>query len=368
MFQSYYEQVLPQSASSISWIGSIQIFLLFFLGTFSGRAADAGFFKFTWTTGALLNLAGIFLTSFCRHFWQLFLAQGLCMGIGCGLMFYPVLSLMTTYFVRHRSLAVGVAATGSATGGLIFPAVFEQLLPRVGFQWTVRILGFTTLAMLLPSFLLLKQRIPPRQSDTYIDWTAFREPAYVFFAIGMFFNFWGLYIAFYYITTFAQQVVNMSRASSLQLLLIMNGVGFLARTVPNFLADWFTGPVNLLIPSTFFSSVMLLCWTSIEQEPQVYTFVVFYGIFSGAVQSLFPATLASFTPDLSKVGVRMGMVLSTVSFAALTGAPIGGVLVSQENGRFLYAQIFAGASMFTGTALVLLARVYKVGLRFRAKA
>lgn len=44
MFQSYYEQILPQSASTISWIGSVQVFLLFSIGTFSGRAADAGFF------------------------------------------------------------------------------------------------------------------------------------------------------------------------------------------------------------------------------------------------------------------------------------------------------------------------------------
>jgi hypothetical protein len=42
MFQSYYEQILPQSASTISWIGRAKVFLLFFIGPFSGRAADAG--------------------------------------------------------------------------------------------------------------------------------------------------------------------------------------------------------------------------------------------------------------------------------------------------------------------------------------
>lgn len=84
MFQSYYEQVLPQSASAISWIGSIQVFLLFFIATFSGRAVDAGYFKLIWAVGAMLNLIGIFMTSLCNQFWQFFLAQGLCMGLGCG--------------------------------------------------------------------------------------------------------------------------------------------------------------------------------------------------------------------------------------------------------------------------------------------
>ena len=125
------------------------------------------------------------MTSLCDQFWQLFLAQGLCMGLGCGLMFCPVLSLMETYFARHRSLAVGLAATGSATGGLIFPAVVEQLLPLIAFPWTVRTLGLLTLAMLLTSFILFKQRVPPGKSSCLVDWTAFRESANLAFAVGI---------------------------------------------------------------------------------------------------------------------------------------------------------------------------------------
>lgn len=367
MFQSYYERVLPQSASAISWIGSVQVFLLFFLGTFSGRAVDAGFFRLIWAVGAVLTLIGIFMTSLCNQFWQFFLAQGLCMGLGCGLMFCPVLSLISTYFARHRSLAVGVAATGSATGGLIFPAVVKCLLPRIGFPWTVRVLGLLTLVMLLLSFILLKQRVPPCRSSHIVDWTAFRDSTYLFFAIGMFFNFWGLYIAFFYITTFARQAIGLSQSSSINLLLIMNGVGILARTVPSFLADRFTGPVNLLIPSTFLCSVLLFCWISVRTEPGLYTFAVFYGIFSAAVQALFPATLASLMSDMKTIGVRMGMVLSIVSFAALTGSPIAGALVSKGNGSYLYAQIFAGLSMFVGTGMIAAARVFRAGFSFRAK-
>lgn len=367
MFQSYYEQILPQSASTISWIGGVQVFLLFFIGTFSGRAADAGFFRPVWAVGAVLTLLGIFMISICDQFWQIFLVQGVCMGLGCGLMFCPVLSLMPTYFARHRSLAVGLAATGSAVGGLIFPAVVERLLPRIGFSWTVRTLGLLTLVMLSLSFILLRQRVPPRKSSRIVDWQAFQEPAYFAFAVGMFFNFWGLYVAFFYITTFARQVTGLSQASSIYLLLIMNGVGIFARTVPNFLADRFTGPINLLIPSTLLSGVLLLCWISITTEPQLYAFSVFYGIFSAAVQALFPATLASLTTDMEKIGVRMGMVLSIVSFAALTGSPIAGALVSQGNGSYVYAQIFAGVSMFVGTGMVVIARGFTAGFKFKVK-
>ena len=42
-FQSYYETTLlpSSSSSSISLIGSLQVFLLYFVGTFAGRAFDA---------------------------------------------------------------------------------------------------------------------------------------------------------------------------------------------------------------------------------------------------------------------------------------------------------------------------------------
>lgn len=72
------------------------------------------------------------------RYWQLFLAQGVCTGIGNGLLFCPCLAVLSTYFSKKRSLAIGIAASGTATGGLIYPAIVQQLLHKVGFPWTVR--------------------------------------------------------------------------------------------------------------------------------------------------------------------------------------------------------------------------------------
>lgn len=134
VFQTHYNQMLSESPSAISWIGSVQVFFLFSIATFSGRASDAGFFKAVWGIGALLVLIGNFMASLSSIYWQLFLSQGLCLGIGSGLMFRPMLSLILTYFSKQRSLAVGVTAAGSSTGGLIYLAVVNQLLPRIRFS------------------------------------------------------------------------------------------------------------------------------------------------------------------------------------------------------------------------------------------
>ncbi|KAJ6111628.1 hypothetical protein N7523_007689 [Penicillium sp. IBT 18751x] len=362
VFQTYYTTQLDRSPSDISWVGSIQIFLLFFIGTFSGRATDAGYFRFTLTIGATLEVFSIFMTSLCTKYWQLFLAQGLGQGIGCGLMFCPTLALISTYFVKNRGIAIGLVASGSATGGLVFPAVVMRMLPEVGYGWTMRTLGFITMATLIPCLLFFKQRLPPRTAGPIVEWTAFKELPYLLFAAGMFLSFCGLYVAFFYIGSFSRNIVGVSERTSIYLLMIMNGVGIVGRLVPNLLADQFTGPLNLLIPFSCATAIVAYCWSAVHDMSSLYAFAVFYGLFAAGIQSLFPATLSTLTTDLKKIGVRMGMVLSIVAVAALIGSPIAGALVSTDDGEYLYAQIFMGSAIIAGTVVLIGARVTTVGL------
>ncbi|KAL4864983.1 major facilitator superfamily domain-containing protein [Aspergillus spectabilis] len=359
VFQSYYTETLGRTPSDISWVGSIQIFLLFFIGTFSGRATDAGYFKITLTIGAVLELFSIFMTSLCTKYWQLFLAQGIGQGIGCGLMFCPTIALTPTYFSKNRSVAIGIVASGSATGGLVFPAVVMRLLPRLGYGWTMRTLGFISLATLTPCLIFLRQRLPPRRSGPLVEWSAFKEPAYSFFAIGMFLNFWGLYIGFFYIGSFSRDIIGVSASTSINVLLLMNGIGLLGRVIPNGMADRHTGPLNMLIPFSFATGLVALCWAGVHNLSGVYGWSAIYGLVAAGIQSLFPATLSSLTTDLKKMGARMGMIMSVVGVAALIGSPIAGALVEHGDGDYLYAQMFMGSVILAGALSLMAARVAK---------
>lgn len=115
-FQSYYTQILPEDPSTISWIGSIQVFLTFFIGAFSGRLLDAGLFVPTLFVGGILQLLGIFMTSLSTKWWQLLLSQGVLTGIGGGIFFCPSMGLIATYFSDRRALAVGIVSTGNSVG------------------------------------------------------------------------------------------------------------------------------------------------------------------------------------------------------------------------------------------------------------
>ncbi len=199
-FQTYYQSELGVSQSAISWVGSVQVFIVFVLGVFSGRAVDAGYFWQTFGTGCVLQIIGVFMTSISKTYWQVFLSQAICTGVGSGMTFCPALAVVTTYFSSRRIIALAITTTGGAIGGIVFPLMVEQLLPVVGFGWTVRILGFVMLGFSIIILMFIRPRLPARKSGPMVEWSSFKELPYAFFAAGSFFSYWGLYFPFYYVS------------------------------------------------------------------------------------------------------------------------------------------------------------------------
>ncbi|KXT10297.1 hypothetical protein AC579_276 [Pseudocercospora musae] len=386
LFSSYYTEDLGLDLTAVSWISSIQIFLVFFLGTFSGRAADAGFFRLCMLSGVVLQLVGIFATSFARIYWQLLLSQGIIGGVGSGLVFCPTISLIATYFSSQKTLALNTMASGTGVGGVVFPAIAQQLLPAVGFGWTVRVMGFVVLITSVIAVVLLKPRLPPRSSGAMVEWEAFKEKPYTLFTIGMFLTLWALYVAFSFvspphishffvtdpttqITRYATSIIGTTRSTSLTIFLILNAMGTVGRILPGLLAGSL-GVLNTMIPFTFLTSILYFVWIFISSETQLFVFAVVFGLIDSAVQGLVLGGLSTVNPDPRKMGTRSGMILSCVSIAALTGGPIFGALVERggNDGKgFLYANVWGGCSIFVGLCFLVAARVAGVGWELSKK-
>ncbi len=117
VFQTYYSHTLEGTTqSAISWIGSIQVFLLCFIGTLVGPIYDAGNIRSLLVVGTFMTLLGIFMTSICKNYWQLFLAQGVVTGSGMGCLFLPGVATVSQYFSTKKAFATGVASLGSSIG------------------------------------------------------------------------------------------------------------------------------------------------------------------------------------------------------------------------------------------------------------
>ncbi|KAF2276567.1 MFS general substrate transporter [Westerdykella ornata] len=365
VFQAYYTSELGLEPSAVSWIGSVQMMGHFALGIFTGRAFDAGLFYWLVIPGLILGSLSMFMTSLCDQYWQLFLAQGLLFGLGCGLQFTPSASLVYTYFSSNKVVALAIVASGSATGGLIYPTIARQLIPKIGFAWTTRITGFIMLAVGCCYCSLLRPRLPPRRSGPLLELSAFKEAPYTLYLIGVFLTCLGQYFGFYYIGSYSLQVVGVPYDVSVDLIMIMNGVGVVGRILPGYLADQYFGGYNTLIPFVFASAAVMYSWTAVRTTASLYVFAAIYGVASAGFQGLFPSVLSSLTKDLSRVGVRNGMGFCIVGFAVLTGPPIAGALV--QRGGYLTAQMWSGSMIVAGGGVLVLGRVAKTGLVLRAK-
>jgi MFS family permease len=102
----------------VSWVGSIQAFLVVFVGVIAGPLFDRGYLRALVFTGCFLTVFGMMMTSMARSYYQVFLAQGICVGVGEGLTYVPSLAVISTHFTTKRPIAIGIASVGSSIGKL----------------------------------------------------------------------------------------------------------------------------------------------------------------------------------------------------------------------------------------------------------
>ncbi|KAG8753254.1 hypothetical protein FRC14_006214, partial [Serendipita sp. 396] len=255
-FQAYYENVKfpDHSPSSIAWIGSIQYSLIFVPGIIVGRLFDRGYFRAPFVFANLLLLLATFLIPECKQFYQTLLCQGILTGVASGMMFSPILAVVSHWFKARRQLAFGLLAVGSSIGGTVFPLIVRATLPAVGFKWTMRILGFVILATTSIAQLLLKPRLPPRKTrGRVIDISQFKNVAFSIYTAASVIGFLGIYTMLTYVATYATQR-NVSQSMAYNLVAIANAASLIGRLTTGLLADKY-GPLNIMTPFTFSAAI-----------------------------------------------------------------------------------------------------------------
>ncbi|KAF2025968.1 MFS general substrate transporter [Setomelanomma holmii] len=356
-YQAYYESdLLPNSsASAISWIGSIQAFLLLMVGALTGPLYDAGYFRSLLIGGSIMLVLGQMMLSLCHAYWQVLLAQAFCIGIGTGMLFIPGVAILSTYFSTKIGLAIGIAASGSSFGGVIYPIVFHKLLPQIGFSWTTRILGFIILATMIIPNICMRVRVLPAKQRSLLDLRAFLIPAYTLQVIGFFFGFMGLYMPFFYAQVYALERHITNENLAFYLLAVMNSTSTFGRIIPNIFADKL-GPFNVVIPCTLISALLCLSFMAASSSAGIIVLMAFYGFFSGSFVSLPPTIVVNLSLNVrDKIGTRLGQSFAFVAFGVLIGTPIGGAVL--EKGGFDALWTFGGCMLCASAACLIAARV-----------
>lgn len=365
-FQFYYETEMLKgsSPSAISWIGSIQIFCFMAIAVVIGPLFDMGYCRALIATGAALETGGFMLASISTQYWQILLTQGICVGLGTCCLSIPSMAVIPRYFFKRRALAMATATVGSGLGATLYPLIFQRLQRQTGFPWAMRVIGFLTLAMCLFALAVMKPRRNPEKPAWqvggfswrwFIDLSAFRERSYLVYCAAIFFNNLAFFIPSYYAQSYA--LVHGMDGVQLAgyLLSIMNASTIPGRIIPSYIADKI-GSLDTYVVVCTLSSASIFYWTSVTNTAGNIAFAIMWGFFSGAVVALATVVLAGITPDLSRLGTRLGMVSILKGIGSLIGPPISGAILS-GTGSYLGVQLFAAFGMMLTSVLMLALRV-----------
>jgi MFS family permease len=220
------------------------------------------------------------MVSICKEYYQLFLAQGLLLGIGISLTFCPAIATVSAYFSHNRGLAMGITISGSSLGGVIWPITLHTLFREVGFPWAVRIAGFLMAPLLLTACLTVRLPAtskPPTKAN--VDFSFALKPAFVLLSFGLFLNYLGLFTPYFYITSYSASI-KLDLNTSFYMVSVMNAASLFGRTLPGFLADKY-GRFNICILSGLFSAITCFCWTKATTIAGLIIFTIAYGFASG---------------------------------------------------------------------------------------
>lgn len=85
-------------------------------GVVTGPIFDRGYIRELLIVGTVITVLGVMMLSLAHEYYQILLAQGICVGIGSAIIYVPSISLVASRFQRRRALAVCVATSGTAVG------------------------------------------------------------------------------------------------------------------------------------------------------------------------------------------------------------------------------------------------------------
>ncbi|KAL8708139.1 MAG: hypothetical protein Q9220_006900 [cf. Caloplaca sp. 1 TL-2023] len=110
--------------------------------------------------------AGFVTASFATETWQLYISQGVMVGIGVGFLYIPSIAILSQWFQKRRSLANGITGAGSGIGGILFSLSAAAMIERISLPWALRITGIIVFVMNALATALIKDRnrtIQPQQ-------------------------------------------------------------------------------------------------------------------------------------------------------------------------------------------------------------
>ncbi|EGW30271.1 uncharacterized protein SPAPADRAFT_157060 [Spathaspora passalidarum NRRL Y-27907] len=350
VFQEFYGSskgpLYNKSESMIALVGTVSTALTYICGIFNKSLMFYLCPRNVMLIGCVLSSLGLVLTGFAKVYYQ-FILCSILQGIGGGILYLPPVVCGPVYFDKHRSLASGVLFSGTGVGAFAMATFSRYLIERVGWRWSLRILGLMNLAVCgFASVLVVEPKIQNfRTNNALINFSQLKSGKVGLQLLGSLLQSAGYLMPLIFMSKYAVSLGYTSSQGAL-FIGISNVVNAGSKVFTGVIADML-GRMNTLMICSIISAIAIFAlWLPGIRETFI-SLVVVYGVFSGAIISLLPPCL------IELFGIASYTQLSGIMYCArgigvIIGSPIGALLI-EGNGAL--PKDYINAAIYNGVLL-----------------
>ena len=299
--------------------------LTFFgLGALSGVAVDRFGPRPVLLVGALALGAGPAATSVAGELWTGLVTYGLGVGIGVACAYVPMVAVVSGWFERRRTLAIGVAVTGIGLGTLTVAPLAAALIGDLGWRRTHLVLGLAGAAVLAVCALVVAR--PPVPAGpaalTLRDAVRNRDYRRLYLASGLMAV--ALFVPFVHLPGYAVEI-GVPPVAAAALVGVIGAASTAGRLLLGLVAAR-TGALRAFQGCFLTMGASFLLWSVGSGYGVLVTFAVVLGVGYGGFVAIGPAVVAE-RFGTTRLGGLLGVLYTSAGIGSAVGAPLAGATV-----------------------------------------
>jgi MFS family permease len=252
----------------------------------------------------------------------------LMIGLGCSATFAPLMADISHWFVRHRGIAVAIAAAGNYLAGTIWPPVVQHFIAANGWRATHTGIGLLLIAAMLPLVYLLRGRAEHHhaaasaaQARRQANMPFSPMTLQVLLCIAGVGCCVAMSMPQVHIVAYCGDL-GYGVARGAEMLSLMLGCGIVSRVASGFIADRIGGVRTLLLGSVL-QGVALLLYLMFDGLFSLYVISALFGLFQGGIVPMYAVIVREyFSPK--QAGTRVGLVIMATLFGMAFGGWMSG--------------------------------------------
>ena len=254
------------------------------------------------------------------------------LGVGASATFGPLMADMVQWFVRHRGIAVGMAASGNYIGGALWPPLLQHAIATEGWRHTYLGIGVLSVLATLPFIFALRGRAPVRsvvlvsegaRADRAPNLSVSPNALMVLLSIAGLACCVAMAMPQIHIVAYCGDL-GYGPARGAEMLSTMLGFGILSRIASGLIADRLGGAATLLISSVL-QAIALFLYLLFDGLVSLYVISALFGLFQGGIVPMYALIVRQYFPP-KEVGIRIGIVLMATLFGMALGGWMSGVI------------------------------------------